>query len=37
MTTNDTRQLSVDVLAGSGYDVDAVMDGAAAGGASDIS
>jgi DNA-binding response OmpR family regulator len=26
---NDTRQLSVDVLAGSGYDVDAVMDGAA--------
>ena len=26
---SDTRQLSVDVLAGSGYDVDAVMDGAA--------
>jgi DNA-binding response OmpR family regulator len=26
---SDTRQLSVDVLVGSGYDVDAVMDGAA--------
>ena len=26
---NDTRQLSVDVLVGSGYDVDAVIDGAA--------
>jgi DNA-binding NtrC family response regulator len=25
----DTRQLSVDVLAGSGYEVDAVLDGAA--------
>ena len=26
---SDTRQLSVDVLAGSGYDVEAVLDGAA--------
>jgi CheY-like chemotaxis protein len=26
---NDTRQLSVDVLAGSGYDVEGVKDGAA--------